>query len=93
MAFPLTNWTLLAQATLNGDENGQRALDEMCAAYRTPVVSFLASRGYREQELDDLAQEFFLRWLKSRSWKFYGAVVDCAASRGSEFRRFRSWCG
>lgn len=69
MLFPLTNWTLLAQATMDGDENGRRALDEMCEVYRQPVVAFLASRGYQRQELDDLTQEFFLRWLRSRSWK------------------------
>lgn len=69
MAFPTTHWSLLADATLAGDTMGRRALDEMCAAYRQPVIAFLASRGYREQEQEDLAQEFFLVWLRSRSWK------------------------
>ena len=69
MAFPPTNWTRLAQATLHGDGDGQRALDEMCAAYRQPVAAFLASRGYDRQEIDDLTQEFFLRWLRQRAWK------------------------
>ena len=69
MAFPTTRWTLLADATLDGDAVGRRALDDLCTAYRQPVVAFLTSRGYRNQELDDLAQEFFLRWLRQRSWK------------------------
>jgi RNA polymerase sigma-70 factor (ECF subfamily) len=30
---------------------------------------FLASRGYPPPEAEDLAQEFFLRWLKSRAWR------------------------
>jgi RNA polymerase sigma-70 factor (ECF subfamily) len=49
MSFPTTNWTLLADATLSGDEEGQRALAEM--------------------DLEDLVQDFFLRWLKSQAWK------------------------
>lgn len=69
MPFPTTRWTQLADATLDGDADGRRALDELCAAYRQPVVAFLASRGCRNQELDDLTQEFFLRWLRQRSWK------------------------
>lgn len=69
MAFPTTRWTLLANATLHGDEAGREALARMCEGYRRPVEMFLASRGYQPPEAEDLAQEFFLRWLKSRAWK------------------------
>lgn len=69
MAFPTTRWTLLAHATLHGDEAGRDALARMCEGYRRPVEMFLASRGYSAHETEDLAQEFFLRWLKSRAWK------------------------
>lgn len=69
MAFPTTRWTLLADATLHGDDAGREALARMCEGYRRPVEAFLASRGYSEPDAEDLAQEFFLRWLKSRAWK------------------------
>lgn len=69
MAFPTTRWTLLAQATLHGDESGREALARMCEGYRRPVEMFLAAQGYAAQEQEDLTQEFFLRWLQSRAWK------------------------
>ncbi len=69
MPFPPTNWTQLAGATLNGDAEGRRALDAMCAAYRAPVVAFLAARGLRNDELEDVVQDFFLKLLASRLWK------------------------
>ncbi|HCN28587.1 MAG TPA: hypothetical protein DIT64_07440 [Verrucomicrobiales bacterium] len=69
MTFPTTHWTLLAEATLNGDAAGRQALSRMCEEYRKPVLAFLAARGYQEGEREDLAQEFFLNWLSTRSWK------------------------
>lgn len=69
MSFPTTRWTLLAQATLHGDEAGREALARMCERYRRPVVMFLAAQGFPGHQQEDLAQEFFLRWLKTRAWK------------------------
>lgn len=69
MPFPTTRWTLLSEATLNGDPSGQSALNLMCEAYRSPIEEFLRSRGCKPNEIDDLVQDFFLRWLKSRAWK------------------------
>ena len=69
MSFPTTQWTHLAQATLNGNAAGQEALAAMCEIYRKPVEAFIAARGYRDGEVEDLVQEFFLRWLKSEAWK------------------------
>lgn len=69
MAFPTTRWTLLAEATLAGDAHGRKTLDDLCIAYRKPVAMFLAARGLRDQELEDVVQDFFLRWLRSRAWK------------------------
>lgn len=69
MSFPTTRWTLLAEATLAGDAHGQKALDDLCMAYRRPVEAFLLARGVRNEEMEDLVQDFFLRWLRSRAWK------------------------
>jgi RNA polymerase sigma-70 factor (ECF subfamily) len=68
MVFPTTQWKLVAEATLDGDASGRQALDQLCEMYRRPVVIFLAGKGYRGEELEDLVQDFFLRWL--RSWAF-----------------------
>lgn len=85
MHFPTTRWTLLAEATLSGDHDGCRALETLCASYRQPILNYLAFRGYAEHEREDLAQEFFLRWLRSRSWK------RADAGRG-RFRTFLLGC-
>lgn len=69
MAFPTTRWTLLADATLHGDVAGRAALAKLCEKYHRPVLMFLAAQGFSTHEQEDLAQEFFLRWLKSRAWK------------------------
>jgi DNA-directed RNA polymerase specialized sigma24 family protein len=69
MAFPTTRWTLLAEATLNGDSTGRQALAALCERYRRPVVVYLRSRNLDEQEAEDMAQEFFLKLLKSRIWR------------------------
>ncbi|MBK8037384.1 MAG: RNA polymerase subunit sigma-24 [Verrucomicrobiaceae bacterium] len=69
MSFPQTNWTQVAQATLNGDTSSRAALAQMCADYREPLVSFLSSRGHAAWDSEDLVQEFFLKLLESRAWK------------------------
>ncbi len=69
MSFPTTRWTLLAEATLHGNTAGQEALTRMCEAYRQPIEDYLCSRGCKAQEIEDLVQDFFLRWLRSRAWK------------------------
>lgn len=93
MNFPTTQWTLLAQATLDGDAAGQGALAEMCLAYRRPIAIFLAARGHAPDEVEEVVQDFFLSWLKSRAWKradrqqgkfrtfLLGAVVHVLAHR------------
>ncbi len=59
----------MAQATLSGDEAGREALERMCAVYRQPVAAFITAKGYKPEEVEDLVQDFFLRWLKSQAWK------------------------
>lgn len=69
MSFPTTRWTLLAEATLAGDSHGQKALDDLCKTYRVPIEAFLRSQGLPKDEIEDVVQDFFLGWLRSRSWK------------------------
>ncbi len=69
MNFPTTHWSVLAQATLHGDAEGQAALDRLCRAYWRPVADFLRQRGWKEADAEDLTQEFFQALLVSRGWQ------------------------
>jgi RNA polymerase sigma-70 factor (ECF subfamily) len=69
MSFPTTHWTLLAEATLNGDTRGRSALEQMCRDYHRPVFVVLRARGFAEEEAEDLTQDFFLRLFESKAWK------------------------
>ncbi len=69
MAFPTTRWTLLAEATLNGDASGRASLARFCEQYRRPVVAYLRARGLGPEEVEDVAQDFFLKLLEARVWK------------------------
>ena len=64
MSFPTTHWTLLAKATLGGDTDNRRALEELCRRYWTPIARFIQSRGISEVEAQDLTQEFLIHVLE-----------------------------
>lgn len=81
MQFPETQWTLLAQATLNGDASGRMAMEEFCRRYREPVVQFIRGRGYSAEDADDLAHDFLVRVMEQR------ALRRADAAQG----RFRSF--
>src|SRR5689334_5073338 len=81
MSFPTTHWTLLAEATLNGDTRGRSALEKLCRDYHQPVFVVLRARGFTVEEAEDLTQDFFLRLFESQAWK--------RAERGKG--RFRSF--
>jgi len=59
MQFPNTSWTVLARATLNGDTNGRRALDQVCQLYWRPVYFAICAIGNRGDDAEDLTQSFF----------------------------------
>jgi RNA polymerase sigma-70 factor (ECF subfamily) len=67
--FPETRWTLIAAATMNGDESGKLALEALCKAYWPAVVQFLEGRGQSHEEAEDIAQEFFAALIASRLWQ------------------------
>lgn len=69
MSFPTTRWTLLADATLNGDTAGREALANLCHAYRRPVLAFLKASGLPLEDAEDLTQAFLLKLVESRLWK------------------------
>jgi len=64
MYFPSTHWSLLAQASIGGEPEARRALEELCRRYWPPLRQFICSRGYSETEAEDLTQEFILHLLE-----------------------------
>src|SRR5438132_7213476 len=64
MYFPTTRWSLLAQASLNGETSSRQALEELCRRYWSPLKQFIRARGYNEAEAQDLTQEFILHLLE-----------------------------
>ena len=79
--FPETQWSLLAEATLNGDAEGRRALELLCKRYQQPVNAFVLARVKNADLAKDLAQGFWLFLLEKRTWR------QADVSRG----RFRSF--
>lgn len=80
--FPITHWSLLAKATLRGDALGQKALDDLCRAYREPALRFIQqSWGKNLTDAEDIVQSFFLHFLRERLWR-------AASAEGNQ--RFRS---
>ncbi len=69
MYFPTTQWTQLAQASVNGDTAGRQALDDMCRRYWAPLYQFVRSRGYSEEAAQDLTQEFLLHLLEDSRFR------------------------
>jgi DNA-directed RNA polymerase specialized sigma24 family protein len=60
MYFPTTQWTLLAQASMNGETAARQALEDLCRRYWSPLYHFIRARGFGETEAEDLTQEFVL---------------------------------
>jgi RNA polymerase sigma-70 factor (ECF subfamily) len=84
MYFPTTKWTLLAQASVNGETAAREALESLCRRYWTPLYRFIRARGYPEPEAQDLTQEFLLHLLE------HSTLKNADRLRG----RFRSFlCG
>jgi RNA polymerase sigma-70 factor (ECF subfamily) len=69
MYFPTTQWTLLAQASLNGETASRVALEDLCQRYWSPLHQFIRSRGHTEAEAKDLTQEFLLHLLEHSTLK------------------------
>src|SRR5438094_560997 len=67
MNFPSTNWSLLAQTTLEGQSEARAALEELCRRYWSPLHHFIRLRGFSETEAQDVTQEFLLRLLQQNS--------------------------
>ncbi|HEX2861695.1 MAG TPA: sigma factor, partial [Lacunisphaera sp.] len=81
MNFPTTQWSLLAQATLNDHPAGRHALGEFHRKYREPVLAFLRRRGLAPHDAEDMAQSFFIHLMQK-------ATLRRADSAKGRFRSF-----
>jgi RNA polymerase sigma-70 factor (ECF subfamily) len=78
--FQTTRWSLIAAAAHETPAHARPALEQLCRAYRPPVLAFIHRSGHGAHDAEDLAQAFFLRFLE-RGW-----YTDADPQRG----RFRS---
>jgi len=81
MAFPTTRWSLLAQATINGDLAQRQAWTEFYRRYREPVVRFIQRQLPVPDRAEDLGQEFFLHLMEN-------ATLQRANPQRGRFRSF-----
>jgi len=74
--FHTTRWSIVLQASGSG-QDARAALESLCRAYRTPVLAFIRSRGYRNDIAEDLTQSFFALFLEREDY----AAADPARGR------------
>jgi RNA polymerase sigma-70 factor (ECF subfamily) len=78
--FQPTQWTLVRRAGFNSAQS-QDALEKLCRTYWYPIYAFIRRNGRAPHDAQDLAQEFFARFLESNS------IVRADPARG-KFRTF-----
>lgn len=78
--FQTTRWSLIAAAAHETPEHPRPALEQLCRAYRPPVLAYIRRCGRPAADAEDLAQAFFLRFVE-RGW-----YADADPQRG----RFRA---
>jgi len=78
--FDSTQWSLVLRAR-GSSPDARSALDNLCRAYRPPVLAYIRGRGYNGDAAEDLAQTFFTRFLEDA----YHATADPTRGR---FRAF-----
>jgi RNA polymerase sigma-70 factor (ECF subfamily) len=64
--FQTTRWSLIVAAR-DSPSQARTALEQLCRAYRPPVLAFVRRSGYGPGDAEDLTQAFFLRFLE-RGW-------------------------
>lgn len=66
--FPTTDWGLLNNLRQPKTETKNVALDLIARRYWSPVCFFIRQHGFRVDDAEDLAQDFFLDWLTKQKF-------------------------
>lgn len=64
--FQTTRWSLIAAAR-DDPSHARDALEQLCRAYRPPVLAFVRRSGLSAADAEDITQAFFVRFLE-RGW-------------------------
>lgn len=63
-----TRWSLILAGAEGGEEQrAQHALAELCRTYWRPIFGYICRRGFRNEDAQDLAQDFFAMIL-AKNW-------------------------
>lgn len=79
--FNTTHWSVVTLAGKTQSPQNAVALEKLCRTYWPPLYAFIRRKGYGEEDVRDLTQEFFARLLERNEFR----VVE--ASKG-KFRTF-----
>ncbi len=71
--FQTTRWSLIHDAS-DDPARARAALEQLCRAYRPPVLAYIRRHGHAPADADDLAQAFFLRFVE-HAW--YAQADPC----------------
>ncbi len=67
--FPITTWTIIAEATLNGDESGLKSLNAICLKYKEPIDKIIKLKGIPTERIEDVRQDFLIEMMKGSFFK------------------------
>ncbi len=67
MGFHTTHWTMVLAARATNSSTVNEALADLCRTYWLPIYGFIRRQGKTQDEAEDLAQEFFYRFLERDS--------------------------
>ena len=65
--FPVTRWSVVAEACDSGEEDSAAALEELCRNYWMPLYVAVRRFGHGPEDAKDLTQSFFARLLE-KDW-------------------------
>ena len=82
-AFRTTHWSVVLRAQDANQANSRESLAALCEQYWYPVYAFIRHKGKKHHEAQDLAQDFFARFIE----KEFIAAVDREKGRFRAFLR------
>ena len=79
--FATTHWSVVLAAGEGESVPSRNALETLCRAYWYPIYAYVRRKGYKPEEAQDLAQEFF-------AWLIAGDHFRLADQNKGKFRGF-----